>query len=267
MKRFVLFLLIALVFSNVAASAQDAGIVHKDLSQAEIANIIKKFTANEALFRRALNVYAFNRYATMQTIGMGSQVTGVYRRDSYLTFNEAGERSEKILFNPISTMTEISVSVADIDNLGGIDPFAIEPKVADQYAFTYVGKEHIDELDLLVFDVGPKVMPDAKKGIAKFFSGRIWVEEKELFIVKTKGKAVPEGKERFPIIETIRESVDNKYYFPTYSSSDDTLVFGNGQVVKMKVLVRYKNYRVGRTEVRILDDVPDPTPTPTPKKP
>lgn len=274
MKNFLSLILVIVCLGVVSAFGQTtSNIVKTDLSQSEIDRIVKKFTQNEALFRQALNLYAFNRYATMLTIGMGGQITGTYKRDSFLTFNEAGERFEKILFAPVSTMTEITITVADIDNLGGINPFAIEPKVADQYNFTYLGKEKIDELNLHVFEVGPRVMPDWKKGVAKFFQGRIWVDDEGLMIVKTKGKAVPEGKERFPIIETIRESVDNKYYFPTYSSSNDTLVFDNGQEVKMRVVVRYKDYRVGRTDVKVIaeEDVPDekPTPTPTPviKKP
>ena len=272
MKKLISLTLAFVCLSVVSAFGQTtSNIVKTDLSPAEIDRIVKKFTQNEALFRQASNVYAFNRNATMQTIGMGGQISGTYKRDSFLTFNEAGERFEKILFAPVSTMTEIVITVADIDNLGGINPFAIEPKVADQYNFTYLGKEKIDELSLYVFEVAPKVMPDWKKGVAKFFQGRIWVDDEGLMIVKTKGKAVPEGKERFPIIETIRESVDNKYYFPTYSSSNDTLVFDNGQEVKMKVLVRYKDYRLGRTDVKIIgeEDVPveKPAPTPAPKKP
>lgn len=255
-------------FSSVAAFSQVASnIVKKDLSQAEIDRIIKKVTENESLFRRALTLYVFDRSATMQTIGMGGQVTGTYRRDSYMSFNEAGERSEKIIFFPMSTLTDIVVTTADLENLGGIDPFAIEPKVADQYQFTYLGKEKVDELDLYVFDVGPKVMPDAKKGVAKFFSGRIWVDDQDLLIVRTLGKAVPEGKERFPVVETTRASIDNKYYFPIDSRSDDTLIFPGGQEQKIRFRVKYSNYRQGRSDVRILDDVPDPTPSPTPKKP
>ena len=246
------------------------GIVKKDLPQAEIDRIIKKFTTNEGLFRRALNVYAFKRFATIQTIGLGGQITGTYKRDSYLTFSEAGDRFEKILFFPMSSLKEITVSKEDIDNLGGIDPFAIEPKLVDQYKFDYLGKERIDELDLYVFDVGPKVAPDPKKGVARFFQGRVWVDDEGLMIVKTRGKAVPEGKQRFPVIETFRENVDDRFYFPTYSSSDDTLVFPSGQVVKMKVRVRYSDYTVGKTDVIILDDddpraQPQPTPSPATK--
>ncbi|HMQ05058.1 MAG TPA: hypothetical protein PKD26_14150 [Pyrinomonadaceae bacterium] len=273
MKRSLFAAITAFCIFTAPAFGQAASRITKvDLEQTEIDEIIKKFSRNEALFRQALNVYAFNRNASISTIGMGGQITGTYRRDSFMTFNEAGDRFERILFAPISTLTEISVTAADIENLGGIDPFAIEPRVVDQYRFTFVGKEKIDELELYVFDVAPKVMPDWKKGVAKFFQGRIWVEDDELMIVKSRGKAVPEGKERFPIVETIRQPIDNKYYFPVDSRADDELVFDNGQVVKIRMRVRYTDYRLGRTDVKIIseEDVIDestPKPSPTPRKP
>jgi hypothetical protein len=272
--HFIALFSIIMLFSAISATAQETSqIVKTELSQAEIDKIIKKFTDNEFVFRQALSVYAFNRNAKMQTVGLGGQITGTYQRDSYLTFNSDGSRFEKILYFPVPTMKEIEITVADIENLGGIDPFAIEPKFVNQYNFSYVGKEKIDELNLYVFDVTPKVIPDWKKSSQKFFSGRIWVDDRDLMIVKSKGKAVPEGKERFAIIETWRDSVDGKYWFPVFSTSDDELVFDNGQVVKMRVRVKYSNYRVGRTDVKVLDDEqevkddPKPTPTPTPKKP
>jgi hypothetical protein len=276
--QFIALFSIILLFPTVGALAQQtSNIIKTELSQAEIDRIVKKFTQNEFNFRQALGVYAFNRNAKIQTVGLGGQITGMYQRDSYLTFNEDGSRFEKILYFPVPTLTEITFTAADLENLGGIDPFAIEPKVANQYNFTFVGKEKIDELDLFVFDVAPKVIPDWKKTSQKFFSGRVWVDDRDLMIVKSKGKAVPEGKERFPIMETWRDSVDGKYWFPVFSTSDDELVFDKGQVVRMRVRVKYSNYRLGRSEVKILDDeqevkeetkpTPKPTPTPTPKKP
>ena len=133
MKKLLFLTLVIVCLSVVSVFGQASGIVKADLSQAEIDRIMKKFTQNEFLFRQALNVYAFNRYATMQTVGLGGNITGTYKRDSYLTFNEAGERFEKLLFAPVSTMTEIVITAADIENLGGIDPFAIEPKMASKY--------------------------------------------------------------------------------------------------------------------------------------
>ena len=272
MKRqiFSIAAAVVLVFAGMASGQADA-VRKADLDPAEVNRIIQKFSDNEHLFREALNVYAFNRYASMSTVGMGGQITGTYRRDSFMTFTDAGERFERIIFSPVSTLTELSVSPEDINNVGGIDPFAIEPKKIPEYNFTYLGKEKIDELDLYVFDVAPKVKPDPKKGLARYFQGRIWVDDADLMIVRSRGKAVPEGKQRFPVVETTRENVDGKYWFPAYSSSDDTLYFDNGMAVRLRFRVKYTDYRVGRSNVRILDDEPEtpapkPSPSPSPVK-
>jgi hypothetical protein len=252
---------------TITGFGQASTFTRADLTQPEIDRIVSKFTRNEKLFRSALNVYAFNRNATIQTVGMGGQITGTYHRESFMTFDSAGNRIEKILLFPVSTLTEITVSQADIENLGGLDPFAIEPSNIDKYKFTYLGKEKIDELNLFVFDVAPKVIPKAEKNGLRLFSGRIWVDDQDLLIVKSKGKAVPEWKdERFPTIETWRENIDGKYWFPTFSSSDDELVFRNGQVVKIKVRVKYTNYSVGRTDIKIIDEEEDLPATPAPVK-
>jgi hypothetical protein len=260
-----LLLIFTLLFvASVAAFGQASTFTRADLTQAEIDKTVQRFTQNERLFRQALNIYAFNRNATIQTIGMGGQVTGTYKRESFMTFDAAGNRIEKILFFPISTLTEISISQADIENLGGLDPFAIEPAHIDKYKFTYLGKEKIDELDLFVFDVTPITIPKPEKNGLRLFTGRVWVDDRDFLIVKSKGKAVPEAKdERFPVIETWRENIDGKYWFPSFSSSDDELVFKNGAVVKIKLRVKYSNYSIGRTDIKIIDgdeDVIEPTP-------
>ena len=274
--KIILFGLSVLCFSTFAAFAQTSNIVKKDLSQSEIDRIVKSFTANEAAFRDALRGYVFNRSATIQTIGMGGQVSGMYRRDSFINLTPEGLRSEKITYEPVSTLTDITVTAADIDNLSGVDPFAIDPGLADKYSFTFLGMEKIDELNLYVFDVAPKGSLDPKKIKQHFFSGRIWVDDGDLTIVKSKGKAVPEQKnEKFPVLETWRENVDGKYWFPSLTKGDDELVFDSGQVVKVRVRVKYSGYAVGKSSVKILDDdvivnddpKPTPKPTPTPKKP
>src|SRR5690242_7462098 len=71
------------------------------LSQAQIDEIIQKFAAKETQFRHALNSYAFKRDALIQTLGMGGQVTGEYHRVSDFTFDDAGNRFEKINFFPM----------------------------------------------------------------------------------------------------------------------------------------------------------------------
>ncbi|HEX8289911.1 MAG TPA: hypothetical protein VF556_18160 [Pyrinomonadaceae bacterium] len=269
-----IFVLTVFCFSTLSAFAQQSNIVKTNLSQAEIDRIVKKFTDNEADFRYALTNYVFNRSATIQTIGMGGQVTGQYRRDSFMNLTEDGKRFERINYFPVPTLTEINVTPEDLEDLGGVNPFALEPSAVNLYNFSYLGKEKIDELNLHVFDVAPKVIPDPKKSKQRLFSGRIWVDDQDLMIVKSKGKAVPETKkDKYPIVETWRENIDGKYWFPSYISSDDELVFDSGQAVKLKMRVKYTDYKQGKSEVKILDDdvvvdeKPQPSPSPTPKKP
>jgi len=242
---------------------------------ANIDAIIRAFTTRETEFRRALNNYGFKRDAVMQSIGMGGQISGEYHRVSFFTFTDSGDRFEKITFFPMPTMA--SVTAEDLEDLGGVNQFALEASKIDQYNFTYVGKEHIDELDLYVFDVTPKVIPDFKKIKERLFTGRIWVDDRDLQIVKTRGKGVPENNDnKFPYFETYREQIDGKYWFPTYAYADEDLVFGSGEVLHVRARVRYSEYKLGRADVRIIegdviDDTeptkPVPKPTPSPKKP
>jgi hypothetical protein len=235
--------------------------------------IIRTFTAKETEFRQALSDYAFTRDATVQTIGMGGQITGEYHRTSQFVFNGNDERFEKITFFPQPTLTEIAITQEDLEDLGGVEPFALEASKINLYNFTYVGKERLDELDTYVFDVAPKVIP--KKVSERFFQGRIWVDQQDVQIVKVKGKGVPEGDQRFPIFETYRQQIDGHYWFPVYTYSDDQLDFPKGNSVHLRMLVRYTDFKRFRSKVRITDvenqeeipSQPAPTPAPTPKKP
>jgi TonB family protein len=236
---------------------------------AQVDEIVRAFTAKETRFRQALNLYAFKRDALVQTIGMGGQVTGEYHRVSLFTFDDQGTRFEKINFFPMSTLSEITITAQDLDDLGGVNPFALEASKLNAYTFKYVGKEKIDELDLYVFDVGPKVAPDPKKIKERFFQGRIWVDTQDLQIVKAKGKGVPEDKNnKYATFETYREQIDGKYWFPTYTYADDELTFGSGQVVHVRELVKYSDFVQGHGKVTITEvgDAPTGSEKPEPPK-
>ena len=184
---------------------------------------------------------------------MGGQVTGEYHRVSTFTFDDAGNRYEKINFFPMSSMSE-NVTAEDVDDLGGIQPFALEPSKIAQYNIKYVGKEKIDELDLFVFDVAPKVMPDPKKTKERLFVGRVWVDDQDLQIVKTKGKGVPETKtNKFPTVETYREHIDGRYWFPTYAYADEELLYENGEPLHIRLKVRYFDFAPARATLKVTE--------------
>jgi len=233
--------------TSITAAAQDG-----TLSATDADRIISRFTHKEAEFRRALNSYSFKRDALVQSIGMGGQVIGEYHRVSVFTFDDQGNRFEKISFFPMSSMSEITEE--DIEDLGGVEPFALEPSKIAKYNIRYAGKEKIDELNLYIFDVSPKVMPDPKKPKDRLFSGRIWVDDQDLQIVKTKGKGVPETKNnKFPTVETYREHIDGKYWFPTYSYADEELIFDNGGSLHVRMKVRYMDFTPTRATLKVTE--------------
>jgi hypothetical protein len=281
MKRFLttnctlatLFLLL-MAATQVAFGQQPAGPA-RPAPTVDVDRIIKAFSAKEAEFRRALYTYAFKRDAVIQQIGMGGQVAGEYHRVSNFTFDDSGNRYEKIVFFPIATFP--GVTPEDLEDLGGVNPFALEASKINQYTFTYAGKEKIDELNLYVFDVAPKVKPDSSSK-ERFFLGRIWVDDRDLQIVKSRGKGVPETKiNKFPVVETYREQIDGRYWFPTYSYADEELVYDTGEVLHIRLRVRYTDFKPGHADVKIIEvdgpgvedatPKPSPSPSPTPAKP
>ena len=260
-ERIKIFPIIAalalLVFSAFSVMAQTNGNV--TMAPAEVDRIIHAFTVKEAEFRRALDSYSFTRDALMQKIGMGGQVTGEYHRVSTFTFDDQGNRYEKISFFPMSSMPEVTNE--DIEDMGGVEPFALEPAKAGRYNFRYVGKEKIDELNLYIFDVEPKVIPDPKKSKERLFRGRIWVDDLDLQIVKTKGKGVPETKQnKFPTVETYREHIDGRYWFPTYSYADEELIFDNGTSLHIRMKIRYTDFTPTRATLKVTEIGENETP-------
>ena len=250
--------------STGAPSASTAGV--------DVQRIIREFTTKEAMFREALNQYSFKREAVVQTIGMGGQISGEFRRISRFVFDDSGKRYEKILLFPIPTLTEVELTADDLEDLSGVQTFALEPSKVNLYNINYVGKEKIDELNLYVFDVEPKVLPDPKKTKERFFKGRIWVDDQDLQVVKVRGKGVPEKKNtRYPTFETYREQIDGKFWFPTYTYADEELIFDSGQVVHLRMRITFNEFVRPRARVKVIDEgqdiIPEPSPTPKPKKP
>jgi hypothetical protein len=237
----------------------------------DVAKIIQAFTAKETEFRQALSEYAFKRDALVQTIGMGGEITGEYRRVSQFVFTDQNERFEKITYFPQPTLTELIFTQEDLEDLGGVQPFALEASKIDRYNFKYIGKEVLDELNTYVFDVAPKVLP--KKVSERFFEGRVWVDDQDLQIVKVRGRGVPQGDQRFPLFETYRQQIDGRYWFPTFTSADDELVFPKGHTVHIRMVVRYTDYKRFQSKVKVIevDEAPEATrprqTVPPPKKP
>src|SRR5206468_3067976 len=136
-------------------------------------NIIKSFTTAENQFRRELNQYAFKRDVVLQTIGASGEVTGEYIRNSQFVFDDRGERVEKVLYHPKSTIKEMKITREDIQDLAGAQLFGLEISESGSYQITFAGQENLEGLETFILDVKPARTPDPHRMHERFFSGRI----------------------------------------------------------------------------------------------
>ncbi len=157
------------------------------------------------------------------------------------------------------------MSPADVSDIEQRLPFVLTTEDVGQYNLTYVGRQKVDEVDCYVFDVAPKVMEKGKR----YLKGRIWVDQKDLQIVITSAKNVPDDMRKghedlSPPFTTYREQVDGKYWFPVYTKADAELHFsgGNGymsQDVHIRQIVRYTDYKQFRSTVKLIFEGQDVT--------
>lgn len=225
-------------------------------SSLAIEDIIRQCAAKESEFRAARANYTFRQEVRLQTLDFDDRPNGEFYRVSDILFTDEGKRIERIVRFPQSTLKELQITANDLRDIASTQPFSLTTEDLPKYNVTYVSKERLDEIDTYVFDVRPKVIPkyEPDGGGERVFQGRIWVDEQDLMIVKTFGKALPEGKERFPRFESYRENIDGKYWFPTYTYALDTLDFDKGPSVRLRMEVRYTNYKQFKTDIKILDD-------------
>jgi hypothetical protein len=228
--------------------------------------IIKKFAAKEAEFREARNNYTYRQSLKMEELdGGGNPTGGKWELVEDIIFSPDGKRMEKVVYAPVQNLRQIIITPADENDLRNIQPFVLTTTEIPDYDISYLGKEKVDEIGTYAFSVKPKKMAQGKR----YFEGQIWVDDRDLQIVKTYGKGVgiKKGDEQFPKFETYREQIDGKYWFPTYTHADDTLHFKNGPV-RIRETVKYQDYKryEGKSTIRYGDVVEDKKTAPPEKK-
>jgi hypothetical protein len=228
--------------ANLTAARQDPSI--------PVDEIIQKFAGKEKEFQAARANYTYRQDVRVQELDSRGSVLGEYHEVIDILFDEKGRRIEKTILAPPSTLRRISMTIEDLEDIRSIQPFVLTSDDIKKYTLRYTGREKIDEIGCYVFDVSPKKI---EKG-QRYFEGKIWVDDLDLQIVKTYGKAVPDirgGKENlFPRFETYRQQIDD-YWFPTYTKADDTLNFSTGPQ-RIRQVIRYENYKKFSSTVKII---------------
>ncbi len=235
-------------------------------SQAEIDEIINKFAAKEAEFARARGNYTYRQTAKIQELDENGNPHGKYEIVSDIVFTPSGKRTEKVIRAPVTTLQNIILTPEDEQDLRDVQPFVLTTNEVPQYFIRYLGKQKLDEIPCYTFAVKPKKLEPGKR----YFEGQVWVDDKDLQIVKSYGRGVgllkKNSDNQFPKFETYREQVDGKYWFPTYTIANDTLNFKAGPQ-RIRETVKYEDYKQFKAESQIkYGDAAEPAPPSPPVK-
>ncbi|HTB12023.1 MAG TPA: hypothetical protein VK752_10640 [Bryobacteraceae bacterium] len=237
-------------------------------SQAQIDEIIQKFAAHEAEFAKAREAYIYKQTARIQELDDSGNTTGRWETVSDIIFSSDGRRTEHVTRSPVSTLSKLILTPEDMEDLKSVQPFVLTTDQLSKYQIRYLGRQKVDEIGCYVF----AVKPIKYEGKQRYFQGEVWVDDRDLQIVKSYGRGVGTANkggngQQFPKFETYREQVDGKFWFPTYTIANDTLHFKDMDV-RMKQTVKYEDYKRFKSDTTItFGDAVDDKNKPPAKKP
>jgi len=212
--------------------------------------IVAKFGAREAEFAAARENYTFRQSVKIDTLDSDTnKIDGEYQQVTDITFDKEGKRVEHVVFAPQNTLERVMMTPTDFDEIEHRLPFILTTEDLPEYDITYLGRQHVDDLDTYVFSAGPKTIVKNHR----YFQGKVWVDVQDFQIVLVNGKNVPDDTRRghedlSPPFTTYYEQVDGKYWFPTYTKAEGTLHFAAqqgalSQDVHMRSIVKYTDYK------------------------
>lgn len=251
-------LLLAVVANPYAAQAQQGfGAIDPTLpTGVTTQQIIDRFAARESVFDVARRNYTWRRSVKVDTIDDDTnKADGEYYEVTDIVLGLDGKRSERVVFAPQNTLQRVMMSPADFQDIENRLPFILTTEDLPEYDITYVGRQHVDEIDTYVFDAKPKVIEKNKR----YFQGRVWVDQQDFQIVLVNGKNVPDDlrkghEDLSPPFTTYYGQVDGKYWFPIYTKAEGILHFGleGGGDVHLRTIVKYTDYKQFHTSSRII---------------
>jgi hypothetical protein len=207
-------------------------------------DLIQKFAAEETRIQAARSHYTYIQDVLVQTLN-GKAVDGQFHEITTVSYDDKGKRLENVSFAEQSTLRGIQLSAEDMDDIRVFMPWMLTTDQLSQYNVTYAGQQHVDDLETYVFHVEPKKEEKNKR----YFQGRVWVDNRDLQVVKLCGKSVPDAihvkkhqpMDIRPMFVSYRQIVDGNW-FPAYTRVDDTLHFQT-ESVHVREIVKFTEYK------------------------
>ena len=222
--------------------------------------IIRRFAASEDAAKKVYDTYDFTETIRVEELGTpGGKFTATgeqYTRPD-------GQRVWRVSKPPESNLRSTNYTLEDVRTIVSLPVFFLTSDEIAKYDFLYAGQQKLDELNTYVFQVKPKLLSRAQR----LFQGVVFVDDHDLAIVETYGQFVSEligtgMRLPFSLFETYCENFQDKYWLPTYTTSDDYVDQPNADQLHLRLVIRASDFKLS-----IPSTVAMPVPPGTPATP
>ena len=204
--------------------------------------IIQRFAANEDVMAKVYKTYTFTQTISVEEL---TNPAGKFTATGEVYTRPDGNQYWRVVEPTQSNLKTTTLTLEDVRTIASLPLFVLTSGEIGNYNFLYAGQDKLDELNAYVFQVKPKQLSRTRR----FFEGVIWVDDHDFAIVKSYGKFVSEvegtgTKLPFSMYETYRENFQEKYWLPTYTSSDDFINASNGDEFHLHLVIHSTDFKV-----------------------
>lgn len=205
--------------------------------------ILRRVGQYEDTIAAAFGSFTYRRTIRLEEFGPDGKASGRAETVLQMTLEADGSRRFRPGPRTESTLRFAGLEPDVIEVIGKIPVFPFGTEQLTKYDMTYQATEPVDDLMTYVFQVKPRLLSRT----SAYFSGVIWVDDRDFAVVKTYGKWVTEtgdvklGELPFNFFETYRQYVSGKW-MPAYTRADGNMS-GGGARIPVRLTVRWEDYK------------------------
>jgi hypothetical protein len=212
-------------------------------SAVQPADLLTRVAERESENEAARSQYTYRQSVVIADLDRHGAQLGQYREVRDIVFSPTMVRSELLVEQPRNTLKALKLTEEDFRDIREIQPLLITRDNLFNYEVKAKGEEVMEGVDCWVLQVRPRQLLHGMR----LFDGMIWVSKADSSIIRLEGQAVPQirnskSENLFPHFTTLRQKVEERYWFPVTTFADDTLFFRSGPQ-RIRMTIRYANYK------------------------
>jgi hypothetical protein len=206
-------------------------------------DLARRVAARETVTEAERNQYTYHQTVAIEELDNRGAVTGSYHEARDVIFSPTHERTERMIGRPENRLRSLVLTPEDFRDVREVQPLVLSTERLWLYETKFRGEETVEGVDCWLLQIRPRQILQGQR----LFDGMLWVDKKDLNIVRMEGQAVPQilttkSENLFPRFTTIRQPVDGRHWFPSVTLADDVLHFRGGPV-RERLRIRYSEYK------------------------